>query len=194
VTHEQRFLQFALLVSLLALLALTACDTGTRYQTFTMSEGAGHFSFDYPAGFTVTETKIVDEEPKNTLVKFTGPAPGDKQTQTPGISIAVMERNPFAVNAKAALDLQMNVMGKQREFKLMERNPVKIAGINGEGIMFSYLRGSDETKPGVQVFVRAVYFDARELIWIIYFNPAVKDGKTDKAVYEQVLKTFKVLE
>lgn len=185
-----------LAVFAVVLAALLACSSKTPYKTFTMQEGFSHFSFDCPTDCEMTNKYLVpDAGARMTQVILSPPAsPGEMGN---AIVVTVLEPNPLTPDAQTYLDLTELLYKNQKnmkEFKFVQKYSVTVAGAEADAALYYYTIVDSDSQTTFTVYTRGAYFDAKERVWAINVGAGTKDGSDNKAVFDRLLKTFKILE
>ncbi len=196
---KRAYLAFVIVVNLLTLLLIASsaimiscsCNDTTGYKEFIVSEGLAPFSFEYPA---VCREPRIDRslEPHSTVVDTSGVI----QPRVNGavfLIISVFQVSDSFPNAQAMLDSELSRAEGHREFQLLERSPVNMAGIQGERVIYSYF-GFYYNDPETGTAYEA-YFDSEGLIWeVVMLADEYAAAERARADFEHLLETFQILE
>lgn len=192
------------MILLMTSLPITGCG---RFSEFVLREGIAHLSFEYPVSFEKPYAQMIKEGALQCTAVDSRSIPRRKEEKPAEFSLLVSRPNLRYPDAKTALESFIKAAEEDQsyqaedpeygEFRLLERYPVTVAGVNGELIVLSCWWAATfwvRAEPELSAIVRIVYFDHSGLIWKIMFSSHVDRSEEDKANFEHMLKTFKVLD
>ncbi|MBN2238482.1 MAG: hypothetical protein JW712_01805 [Dehalococcoidales bacterium] len=180
--------------------------------TFRLTEGRAHFSFGYSDLYNVDVYQL-DEiyTLVPTSVYMTSPVSryGENEDFTK-IEIEVYKPEVYS-NANAFFSSKVNQLSKSIDFAWLSRDVVKISNIDADWLECSYLSysprrlswypangiydyfGSNSLTTPLQTMKDFVVFDYCGLIWTITMESNAATYKIDRANFNQILKSFKIL-
>jgi len=218
--HMKRILNHQLVVftsiCVAVILLLLGCNSSSDgYKQITVNNELGHYSFEYPShykrnfvdnfDFKVPYATLVLEGPvKSEEAEVFDPNTGEIKTVvgkrgTSVIYIGVSNYKVYFGESYSATDKIEGVledMAKWANFKLLERSPLTVSGVEGEMIVYLV----DKLMPipvedGKNLlYVRAVYFDYQNLTWEIEAKCNQDIQEQVKADFDHIIQTFKILE
>ena len=108
------------------------------------------------------------------------------------IDIFVDDVSSHYPNSGALLEERLSMFPRVKKgFKILERSSMKVSGIDGQQIAYSWTSPSFE--PEV-VVTREVYFDTKGLIWHLSLDSSETRAETAKADFEHMLGMFKIVD
>ncbi|MFH1381391.1 MAG: hypothetical protein ABIH70_00665 [Chloroflexota bacterium] len=168
-------------ITLLVLFSgITSSCRDNDYKTFTLNEDEIHFSFKYPAGYTLVHSQVetVISEDGTPFKKAELFLQDNGEADYRLITFYLIEPTKEEPNAAA---LQKRTLSNG-PLGSLEQRTVTIAGIQGQEL--SYRKGG--------FFVKTVSFDHRGLIWNISTHSVEAISEADKAAFELMLETLKI--
>jgi len=199
--HIKGLLVYATLVMLIASnIAATGCSyditrSSNDYKIFTMKEGVAKFTFEYLDKY---ELGSVNKNQTGTDVFLHGPYVGEAPDFT-GVFISVSKPEAGQIGYRYYLEDLIRIDSGQSEFKILERFPVVIDGKSGEEVSFYYMnyRLNEQLIRGIPpapFIVRRVMFWHDNLLWWLETRGLESSAESDKADFEHIINTFKILE
>ena len=185
---------------ILALVVMSAGCSG--YTSHTLREGDAHFSFEYYDSY---EKKASSLYSGHTMVYFNRSLMEEGLLDS-SFYVLVYEAgwlgNP---DAEAALEDRIASYATDeyhRDFEILDRSSVTIAGVEGEQVTFCYyaerkLVGDSEGpffKLPATLIARCVYFDHNGFIWEIFMKSIEEVAEEDKVHFEHIIETFTILD
>ena len=185
------------------------------YKQITIKNELGSYSLEYPSHykknirdnleFKVPYTDFTLEGPvKKETVEVFDPETGEIKTVTgkrgtSSISINICNLKVYYGESYSAVDFYDDLLQgltKWENFRILERSPITVAGIEGELVVYLV----DKLMPipvedGKNLtYVRAAYFDYNDLVWEIEAkcNQDIQDEVT--GYFNHVIETFEILE
>lgn len=185
---------------LATLLMTSGCSGADGYKTFTIGEGIAKFSFDYSSRYKVKEYYAHDNI---TAVHIRGPFNKEANDYTL-IDVIVVPTTSFYPDAESAInDLIRKRSGDSVfEFKVLEQGDLMVAGIPAKFIVYQErdltraiadMYADNDSKKTAYEVCREIDFVYNDLLWIISIDSDVSTAEADKANFEHVLQTFKIL-
>jgi hypothetical protein len=179
-------------------LLLTSCGS-SEYNVFSMKEGIGHFSLEYPHEYSITRIDIRnDATSRYTDIGLSVPPIAGSSTLNE-ISIYAW---PADRNETAALILTGMLARAEtifQDFKLLQRSSVMIDDIEGQEASFSWTASpgaasTNESGAGTLPAVsRMVCFRHGELAWEIHVASDLAAQKNAETEFQHILETFQIL-
>lgn len=175
------------------------------YSKYSLTEGIAYFSFEYPSRYYVEFTRLESSFREETMVRLL--TRNKESTNEHDAEILVYVENidsPRYLNyLNIDEEIEHHILGASstvfRDFYLLERFDVEIAGVKGKGIIFSYSSRLESVGAGFRDVIqpaisRDIYFEYDEKIWFISVTACEGYAETVKADFEHVIETFKILE
>ena len=193
------WLHTGLLLLLVALSIQSGCDS-SGYKTFTLEEGIGHFTFEYPARY---EVELVEERSDlgYTSVTLSGPGPNLKKggMDYTFFDVFVDETNDYSPDAGVALQHTLALVSEWPDYQFLEQSTVSVAGVEGQQVVYFYDRGvreypEDPEPEPLPTIMRDVYFDHSGLIWLLAIRSNQAVAEDANVIFEHILETFKILD
>jgi hypothetical protein len=172
-----------------------------------LEKGIAHFTFEYPFVYRVGKVEVRSDL-NYTDVTLNGPGVRYKEgTNRTFIYIFIRTSNDYIPDAKSSLeyDLAFNNELVQRDsrllkdYKLLERSQIYVAGIDGEQLIYYWDMGvpeyPEDPDPGpIPTVMRKVYFDYDNLIWELSIRSNQAIVEEANAIFEHMLETFQILD
>lgn len=194
---NKRRMVLSLVLLLVSSAALTSCG-GSDYKIFSLREGIGHFSMEYPPDYTVVRIDIRNDAPSRyTDIGFrVQQSPGDEGFNE--ISVYAWPVEPTESSAALILeDLLDRAEGIFSDFELLDQYSVMVGDMDGQVAVFSWMdtpaSDSLESEAGTLAAVsRIVCFCHDDLAWEIHLasDSAAQDAETE---FSHILDTFQIL-
>jgi hypothetical protein len=185
-------------VLLITSLFLTACGS-SDYKVFSLQEGIGHFSLEYPSGYSVTRIDIRNDAAQQyTDIGLNMPAGAG----TPGLHEISIYAWPADGNDNAALILAgMLARGETifPDFKVLQRFSVMVGDMEGQAATFSWSAApagasANASEAGTLPAVsRMVCFRHGDLAWEIHVASDLEAQVQAETEFNHVLETFQIL-
>jgi hypothetical protein len=189
-------------VMLIAVVMSTGCSSYTR---FTLREGDARFFFEYPRNYEEMFTHVYSGWAavsfERSLVEE------DQVIERSYLRVDVYEAGRRGnSDAEAALEDEITSFATDenyRDFEVIDRSPVTIAGVAGEQVTFSYCFFESDPvmddegphfKLPITLIVRCAYFDHAGFIWEIFLQSTEGMVEEDEAHFEHILETFTILD
>lgn len=176
-------------------------DTGlNQYSTFIMNQGSLRFSIEYPGNYLIdymhpAET-IGDNLERGVSLLLKGPKDKHPNNYT-YISVGASPPDTYAEDAKTLNEKVENNAASWDNFTLLYKGDTVINGIHAYRLKYQKkdiipaIAGDNEPRTEV---IRRVDFDYNGFIWTIYIDSFSETTEADKSIFENVLRTFKILE
>lgn len=200
---------FLATVFMLALLFPLACQASDNdYKTMTVKNRIAHFSFEYRAYYHDIEGPRVVESAtyRFTFVhifspqkerKVANPEPGSKgegidMSYTPAfMDVRAADASFYHSPASTRIENSLNSWTRWENFKLLERSPVVVAGIEAELIAYQI----DSIFPTWPLeYHIEISFDYGGLQWDIEANTDLDMQEMLRSDVEHIIATFKIIE
>jgi hypothetical protein len=192
-----------------------ASDVLQGYKTVLVESPLASYSLEYPAYYrqdgprtdkndVIPGTSLTLEAPKRKKQALVPDPPGDGiKTVTGTRSWGVIHLNVFdpssyfdyPIKSNDYLETALKGEARWKNFKLLERSPVRVSNVTGEIIVYQV----DKLLPipvenGLQLeYNRAIYFDYNNLIWILEAKADQDMADNITADFNHVIQTFKIL-
>lgn len=187
------------LISLIvaAVVVISSCG-GSDYRIFSLKEGIGWFSMEYPPRYSVTRIDIRNSPSARYLDIGLAYLP---ETDDPGLDeISVYawyadDNEPASV----ILDDLITTAGTVfRDFDLLETFSVMIGDMEGQGVIFSWTAYPDDssveaTTDPLPAISRMVCFRHGDLAWEIHVASDIKSQVQAEVEFNHILETFQIL-
>ena len=170
------------------------------YKTFTLTDGNVHFSLEYRAYYKIKEVhpSFDTGTPSDAFMDFTLISPKIKQTKDyTYIKVLVEKPGRLIPDAKSQTERAENNASSWANYKLLDKYMTTIDGIEAYRLDYQNqnivptLAGTG--KPAIGVY-RELHFDAKGFVWMIQMSSDSSTADADKADFEHVIQTFKVLD
>jgi hypothetical protein len=177
-------------------LAVFGCTNPNTLNTFVLTEGPQHFSFEYRAYY-----KILEVEPGDMLDYFTYvtiQSPKIKRTKDyTTIDIILDKPDNLVPDAKSGIERSERNASSWKDYRLLDKYELTIDGLQAyridyqiRNIVPAIARVSDE--PFITVY-REVRFNSDGYVWMIQMESDSSTAEADKVDFEYILKSFKIL-
>lgn len=191
-----------LLVSVLLLLGtiFSGCRDVNSYKTFVLNEGTVHFSFEYRTYYKIDEVKPGGNTGVSTkdlmYVTLISPRIAGTKDYT-RIDIIVDKPDWLVPDAKSGIERAERNYSSWKYYKLLDKFDISIDGLHAyrlDNEMINIVPAIAGTgKPAIEVD-RTVEFDAKGFVWFIQMTSDSSTAEADKADFEHILQTFKILD
>jgi hypothetical protein len=179
------FLSFALLIG------FGGCAKSAGDKLVSQNKGLAHFSFECPAEYLRFPYPNVDKG--NDFITLTAYRKSKSVPIGSQIYIEVWKAGSNfykCLNAEEYMQADLNFLwGGTYQVKITDYYSFTVANVPAKGWEFSYMT-RPIPYPGVN---RSVYFDCNNLIWGISMHSDVTNAEADKADFQHLLESFKIL-
>ena len=185
------------LITAALLFPATACGgpAFTGYQTYTLEEGVGHMSIEYPSHFRVTLVQLLKEE-NYTMVDIYGPMNRKVRART---RLWVTVTRTQVLDAGAALAESLLVARSLSGYRFIEQKIITVDGFEAEQVVYFYYaaRSDYETRllkltPAPTV-ARYVFFVNNGVSWTVAMTSYETTAEADGVYFQHLLETLQVL-
>ncbi len=188
-----------ILLPLLILVPAAGCSPPlpTGYHTYTLGEGVGHFSFEYPAWIPV-KTVTFGEDGNYTAVDMLGPFSSSDRTRT-RIWVTVTRDPKEPVNVQKYFDDAFRIAESLSNYRFIDRSDLTVAGKPAEQMVYANLlhRSDYETRvlhlESYTVINRMVYLKHADAVWTISMTASEAAYPAELPGFEHLLSTFAFL-
>jgi len=187
---SNRLLCLALLLVVIVLALIPAACGISGYKTFTLKRGIGYFTFEYPSNYKVARMEVQDGGLFYTDVILNGPFL-EKEQDFPLIGVLISRISEQQPNKEAAAEELLSLVSAFPDFKLLERSQVTVDGSEGDQLTFSYAQAV--AGQSLSTISRDAFFEQGGLIWNITMRSPATILEANKAHFEHLLQTFRVL-
>jgi hypothetical protein len=170
------------------------------YKTFTLTDGNVHFSLEYRSYYKIKEVhpSFDTGNASDTFLDFTLISPKIKQTKDyTRIKVLADKPDHLIPDAKSNVERAENNASSWANYKLYDKYETTIDGIPAYRLDYQNqniipaIAGTGG--PAIEVY-RELYFDAKGLVWMIQMSSDSSTAEADKADFEHIIQTFKVLD
>ena len=165
-------------------------------ETFTLTRGIGHFSFDCPDGYSINDYNIVtknqytNEERQFTNVNLSGPSL-EELGDPSYLSVSIYDPDNEMPAASVELEELVLLHKVDATVEILENSTVTVDGVDGEMTVFSKI---PQVEPLRTEIWRQVVFIHNGFAWSISMKSLESWAETDKVAFKGVLETFQILE
>jgi hypothetical protein len=184
----------------MVLLALLAASCGSSdYKVFSLREGIGHFSIEYPAEYAISRIDI-----RNDLVsRYTDIGLGSQAiTSNPGLNEISIYAWPIDSSSDTASLILTSMLAQGEnifpDFKLLGRFSMMIGDMEGQGAIFSWtasapISSSESEANTLPAVSRMVCFRHGDLAWEIHVASGELEQMQAEADFQHIINTFRIL-
>jgi hypothetical protein len=193
-----RILSWVILVLMLLASFLTSCGS-SDYKVFSLREGIGYFSMEYPSAYMVTRIDIRnDATSRYTDIGLSSP----QVSSHPGLNEISIYAWPSDTGNETATLVLDEMLAKAetifQDFKLLQRFSVMIGDMEGQGAIFSWSASpttpANESEAGTLPAVsRIVCFRHGDLAWEIHVASDSAAQTQAAADFQHITDTFQIL-
>jgi hypothetical protein len=192
---------FCITIILLLNMMFSGCDSGgvNSYKTFVLNEGAVHFSLEYRTYYKVDYLKpaeaIGDNEQQSMYFTLVGPLIREINDYT-SIHVAVGPPDELIPDAKSAIERAERNASSWADYELLNKCETTIDGVPAYRIDYqnrNIVPAIAGGEPRIEV-IREVRFDAKGYVWMIQIRSDSSTAESDKADFEHIVATFKILD
>lgn len=165
-----------------------------------MTKGAVHFSAEIPTDYLIDYLHAAETTGNNmersASLFLKGPK-GRNPNDYTYISVGADPPDSYARDAKSLIEIVERKRASWKNYELIFKGEITIDGIRAyrmdDQIIDIVPAITGDEKPGLEVF-RRVDFDFNGYIWTIYIDSHSTTAEADKAHFEHILETFKILD
>jgi len=171
------------------------------YKTFVLDKGTVHFSLEYRTFYKVKEVKPGEDtgDVVRDIMYLTLVSPLMKGAYD-YTSIDVIADKPgyLLTDAKSAIERAERLASSWGDYKLLDKYELNIDGVKAYRIDYQHRNivpalAGVSNEPAIEVY-REVHFDANGFVWMIQMSSDSSTAEDDKADFEHIIQTFKILE
>jgi hypothetical protein len=183
---------------LLVLVCLTISCGSSDYRLFSLKEGIGHFSLEYPPEYSVTRIDIRnDATSQYTDIGLSSPPVAG----SPGLNEISIYAWPVDGNETATLVLDSMLARADtifQDFELLQRFSVMIGDMEGQAAIFSWTASPavSSGEPGeitLPAVSRIVCFRHADLAWEIHIASDLTTQESAEIEFQHIIETFQIL-
>ncbi|MBN1643307.1 MAG: hypothetical protein JW856_00580 [Dehalococcoidales bacterium] len=170
------------------------------YNTYEMNEGTIHFSLEYRNYYKVEVVHPGNDTGNATkdIMYLYLISPKIKQTNDyTRIKIIVGKPDDLTPDAKSAIERAERNAASWADYKLLDKYELTIDGVHAYRIDYQNRNIipaiAGVSGPRIEV-IREVDFDANGFSWMIQMSSDSSTAEADKADFEHILQTFKILD
>ena len=184
---------YSILAGLLFLFFVGGCSS-SPYKTFALRRGVGYFSFEYSSHYDILKVEIRPELGYTGIVLLRRSVEGQEQDFSM-ITIAVKTPHESEPNVPVAVKNYLTQVSSWPNFRLLSPpSTIVITTDNISAQQFTFSNSRATRPDNIISEVRwAVLFERGGLIWEMTHQSDAATADTDKADFEYILKTFKIL-
>jgi hypothetical protein len=193
---------FCALLILLLSLVLPGCQNRdvNSYKTFTLNEGAVHFSLEYRTYYKIDSLKPAEAtgDLMQQSMFFTLISPKIKGVNDyTYIHVVVDKPDEITPDAKSATERAERNASSWADYKLLDKYETTVDGVLAYRLDYQNRNIvpaiAGVSGPSIEV-IREVAFDAKGYVWMIQIRSVSSTAEADKADFEHILQTFKILD
>jgi hypothetical protein len=201
------FFHVVLVVSLFSLVCLTSCVGWTAtslnngYKLFTLTKGIGHFSLEYPQDYSIGIVEI-NNSSENTYIHitfFTNPPKGqEKELAGTFVQILISPPDSNIGDAKSDFEYSLSIAQNEDNYKLLDQFELDIVGSHSYGVDYSFTVVPDLSHSPLgsvtkYCTTREIDFEKDNLLWTISMTSDTTYADRDKAYFDHILQSLKIL-
>jgi hypothetical protein len=198
IMRKNRWLYPVILIVIGALVVCTGCNKyhvmdNNSHKTFVMNRGVAKFSFDFSPKYRVTGAVV-----ESTCSDITLRGPELDQAGNSTVFSASVCKTVYQ-DYQSSIETLLSMVKGGPDFKLLERSSVTISGEQGEELVYYSLQAitNEAIAEGIQpvhMITRHLEFMQNGLSWALDISSLESSVEEDKANYEQIVRTFKILD
>ena len=195
---SKKAIQPVVLILFIIIISLIGCS---KYNHFSLTEGIAHFSFEYPSSYYLESTRLEEKPWDYTRIRLLSKDEEFPLAHLAQIIVDIENISTRYSNIDEEIEQLISWATSQgyRDFCLLERFDVEIAGVEGKGITYSYSSRLESTGVGFRdvippAITRNIYFEYNDKIWYISITASEDYAETAKADFEHIIETFKFIE
>lgn len=187
---------YLVLVGLFIALLLAASCSNSPYKTFTLRRGVGHFSLEYPVSYDIGKVEVRSDLGYTDMTLLRRSIEGQEEDFSM-ITVAVNTIDEYETNIPIAVEHYLAQVGKWPDFRLLSPPSTVVVttdNISAQQFTFSNSRATRPQPLTIITEVRwVVLFERDGLIWEMTHQSDAATAEADKADFEHLLQTFKIL-
>ena len=178
----------------------SGCSTplATGYQTYTITEGAGYMSFEYPARIPPKTVQLA-EDSSYTMIDLYGPVMPQDRTRT---RIWVTVTRDASQAATAALHLQsaLGIAETLAGYSFIDRSFLTLGGEQAEQIVYANVLSRTDYEirvlhlSPVTMFNRQIFLSHNGAVWTISMTASEQNFDSDTPDFGHLINTFEFLD
>jgi hypothetical protein len=197
------FIIFTLVALLVSVFCVIPCGCDNldvnSYKTFVLNEGAVHFSLEYRTYYDIDYLKPAeatgDNIQQSMLFDLKSPKIKGINDYT-YIHVAVGPPDELIPDAKSATERAERNASSWADYALLNKCETTIDGVPAYRLDYqnrNIVPAIAGGEPRIEV-IRKVNFDAKGYVWMIQVRSDFSTAEADKADFEHILQTFKILD
>jgi hypothetical protein len=186
--HFRNILLAIILVVTVPLVLVTGCK-GSGFVTYTQKAGPAHFSFEYPSTYKVYSSDVSDAQIQLAFTDNT--TSSQEPSQQTWLKIDVFPVDAGTPDAATAFENEASAVGLlAADIHTIEQLSTIVVGVQGNGVAMQY-RLEEDSPP---IVVRLIYFSKSGMIYGVHVGSNPENAEGSKAAFDNLLKTFKILD
>jgi hypothetical protein len=181
---------------ILTVLVFFASSCGSSdYRIFSLKEGIGHFTMEYPPEYAVVRIDIRNDSTNRYTDIGLRPPQSENINGLNEISIYAWPVDPAQAGAVFILDdLLSRADSIFNDFEVLQRYSRMIGDMEGQVAIFSWTASANEsTTDNLPVISRMVCFFHGDLAWEIHVASDLLTQDQAEAEFNHILETFQIL-
>ncbi len=193
----ERLIPALLLCLLLALAGCRGNSQPTGYRVYTLTEGVGHVTFEYPARFTLASEQVL-KDVGYTMVDLESPMSKKDRTRTRLWTTAT--QSPVGLGpAHSYLEACVATASTLPGYRFIETTALTIDGNPAEEVAYFYYAPRTDFESQmlnlepVPTITRQVFFTHGDCAWVIGMTSNENTAQADLVDFEHLVATYRVL-
>jgi hypothetical protein len=184
---------FLALVFCTFIVAGGCAKTTSGYQKVIVNKPNLKIAFEYPAAWQDPAGSLKDTSSNVLVFLVHYPTAVEGADADITFQILASPASTAIPNAKASLDSLVRSFAELGpNFKLNERSPAAIAGVQGETVVYSALFAAQSPLGAVPSICRDIYFDYQGQVWVIALNAHQDVSDLARTDLDHVVQSFKL--
>jgi hypothetical protein len=181
-------------------LLLPSCSTplATGYQVYSITEGAGYMSFEYPARIPPKTVQIADDG-SYTMIDLYGPVMPQDRTRT-RIWVTVTKNSDQANTAGVHLQSALGIAETLAGYSFIDRSFLTLGSEQAEQIVYANVLGRTDFEikvlhlSPVTMINRQIFLTHDGAVWTISMTASEQSYDSNTPGFNHLISTFKFLD